>query len=286
MAKAIAIGGYDYDFVNKVSERLTCQICAKPFRDPHLVVCCGKHYCGSCLTDWFRKHSGSSRESCPHCRAKGKKFSHVIHKGLKSEVGELKIYCPKRDKGCKWVGQLGNLEGHRTSENGCDYERIPCPNMCKDSVVSKGIMLPLSTNKHILRKDLTDHLANECINRSYSCKYCGKTDTYEIIEFHYRQCLEYPVPCPNVRCQVSNIKRKDLDDHRKKCPEELVECPFAEAGCKERVRRCQFDDHMTSNIQNHLVTLMGAYKDVKRRLEELEGKPKAKRAKLSGSYMY
>ncbi len=40
-------GGYDYDFVNEVPDRLTCQICAKPFRDPHLVVCCGKHYCGS-----------------------------------------------------------------------------------------------------------------------------------------------------------------------------------------------------------------------------------------------
>ena len=107
-------------------------------------------------------------------------------------------------------------------------------------------------------------------------------DTYEIIvDFHYKQCPEYPVLCPNARCRVSNIKRKDLDDHLKKCPEELVECPFAEAGCSERVRRCRLDDHMTSNVQKHLMVLMGAYKDVKRRLEEIEGKPKAKRAKFS-----
>ena len=115
MATGNRSGGYDYDFVDKVPERLNCQICAKPFRDPHLVVCCGKHYCGSCLNDWFRKTLvlvGFNQENCPHCRAEGEKFSHVVHKGLKSEVNELNIYCPKRDKGCKWVGQLGNLEAH------------------------------------------------------------------------------------------------------------------------------------------------------------------------------
>ena len=73
-------GGYEYDFVDEVPDRLNCLICAKPFRDPHLVVCCGKHYCSSCLIDWFRGKNG--RESCPHCRAKGAKFTHVINKGL------------------------------------------------------------------------------------------------------------------------------------------------------------------------------------------------------------
>ena len=180
------------------------------------------------------------------------------------------------------MGQLGNLEAHRTSVNGCGYVTIPCPNKCQDSVVSNGIVFTLRRNRYLYRKDLTHHLVNECVNRSYSCEYCRKTDTYEIIvDFHYKLCPEHPVPCPNARCRVSNIKRKDLDDHLKKCPEELVECPFAEAGCSERVRRCQLDNHMTSNVQKHLMVLMGAYKDVKRRLEEIEGKPKAKRAKFS-----
>jgi hypothetical protein len=88
-------GGYDYDFVNEVPDRLTCQICAKPFRDPHLVVCCGKHYCGSCLTTSFRK---MSVESCPHCRAEGDRLKYVDHKGLKSEVCELDIYFPSAMK--------------------------------------------------------------------------------------------------------------------------------------------------------------------------------------------
>ena len=179
------------------------------------------------------------------------------------------------------MGQIGNLEAHLTSRFGCDYEWVPCPSMCQDSFVSNGIVSTLVGQcKYLYRKDLGDHLANECVNRSYSCRYCFQRDTYgAIVNFHYRCCPEYPVSCPNVLCQVSNIKRKDVDDHLKICPEELVECPFAEAGCKERVRRCQLDHHMTSNVQNHLMTLMGAYKDVKRRLEELESQPNAKRAK-------
>ena len=38
-------GGYNYVFIDEVPKRLICQICRKPFRDPRLVVCCGKHYC-------------------------------------------------------------------------------------------------------------------------------------------------------------------------------------------------------------------------------------------------
>ena len=273
-------GGYDNDFVDKVPERLTCQICAKPFRDPHLVVCCGKHYCGSCLTTSFNKMSA---ERCPHCRAKGEKFKYVDHKGLKSEISELEIYCPKRDKGCKWVGQLGHLDTHQASRDGCDYEEIPCPNKCKDTY---SIFGGFEFDKRVYRKDLTRHLNSECSNRSYHCAYCNIQDTYDkIVNIHYKQCPEHPVPCPNARCQVRDIKRKQLDDHLKECPEELIDCPFAEAGCNKKIHRCRLENHMTSEVQKHLSMLMGAYKEVKRRLEELESKPephRAKRSRLSG----
>ena len=276
MATRSTSGGYNYDFFDNVPDRFNCPICAKPFRDPHLVVCCGKHYCASCLTEWFMKRSGW--KNCPHCRTEGKKFTHVINKGLKSEVEELKIYCSNRDKGCEWVGQLGDFEAHRTSERGCGYEKVPCPNKCQESTM--GTLFSMSKSMYLYRKDLTNHLANQCINRPYRCEYCHKKGLYEeITRFHYSVCPEYPISCPNQQCHVNNIKRKGLNDHLKVCPEEQVDCPFAEAGCTKRVRRCRLDDHMTSNVQEHLLVLMGAYKEVKRRLEELEDQPKRKKAK-------
>ena len=118
------------------------------------------------------------------------------------------MYCPHCKEGCEWIGQLRAFETHQTSLNGCNYEKILCPNKCTDSNLGSLMM-----HNYFYRKDLKDHLANQCIK--------------------------------------------------------LVDCPFTEAGCKERVCRGQLDDHMTSSIQVHLVMLMGAYKEVKRRLEDL-----------------
>ena len=51
----MASGGYDHEFVDNVPHRYICPICAKPFREPHLAVCCGKHFCESCLVEWSEK---------------------------------------------------------------------------------------------------------------------------------------------------------------------------------------------------------------------------------------
>ena len=43
-----------------------------------------------------------------------------------------------------------------------------------------------------------------------------------------------------------------------------MECPFEEAGCRMyKLRHHQLDDHLSSNQQQHLLLVMGAYKQVK-----------------------
>ena len=50
MAEQAAVyGGHDNDFVGEVADRFICQICTKVLREPHLAVCCGQHFCESCL---------------------------------------------------------------------------------------------------------------------------------------------------------------------------------------------------------------------------------------------
>ena len=111
-------GGYDYEFVCQVAGRLNCQICAKVLREPHLVVCSGQHFCESCLNEWLKKQR---KQSCPHCRAQGKAFNHVINKGLRSEINQLRVNCSNRVNGCQWTGELGSLKTHLESEKGCGY---------------------------------------------------------------------------------------------------------------------------------------------------------------------
>ena len=272
-ATATVYGGHDNDFVGEVADRFICQICTKVLREPHLAVCCGQHFCESCLNKWFSRQQG--RQSCPHCRAEGAAFSHVINKGLRSEINQLKIRCINRGEGCEWTGELGTLKTHLGSERGCGFVEVECPNKCKN--LSSTIVC-------VKRKDLDEHLTDLCDLRPYQCKFCGLKDTYSAITGtthygiksgfeliypyfgHKAKCPEAPLPCPN-KCGSKGIKRKDMENHRSKCPQEPVECPFAEAGCKSDLHRHQLEDHMTSTLQQHLMMVMKDYRETKDKLE-------------------
>ena len=270
-------GGYEQEFVDIVSERFICQICTKVLADPHLTVCCGQHFCESCLKEWFEKHH---KESCPHCRAEGEDFNHVINKGLRSEISQLKVRCSnwQQGKGCDWIGELGQLKHHLESEKGCGFVLVSCPSKC-------------SLDK-LKRMELDEHLRLRCILQPYKCEHCGFEDTYYAITgdvrrgkgfgagcvwsvnvlpgtCHYDTYLEFPLACRNT-CGAKNIKRKDMQHHLEECPLEKVECPFHEAGCAEKkIQRCQLDEHLASNQQAHVLK---DYTETKRKLHDTEAK--------------
>ena len=278
------VGGHKHEFVGEVADRFVCRVCTKILHDPHLAVCCGQHFCESCLNEWFRKQRG--KQSCPSCGTEGDTFNHVINKGLKSEVNQLKIRCTNRRQGCNWIGELGRLKTHLDSDNGCGFVDVTCPNKCFTGAMT------------IKRKDLRKHLTH-CHLRPYQCEFCGYEDTYEAITGgpfshaifskdtgelahfgHKATCREVPLTCPN-RCGPTRIKRKDMDSHRSKCPQEPVECPFAEAGCKSNLRRCQLQDHLSRGLQQHLLMVMKDYKETKKKLGKAEAKIYENEAKLN-----
>ena len=274
---------HDYDFIDKIPDRFICQICAKVLCEPHLAVCCGQHFCESCLNKWFDRQRG--KQSCPHCRAEGEAFNHVINKGLKCEINQLKIRCSNHVKGCHWTGELGALKAHLKSEKGCSFAMVECPNKCNNF----GRIFILE------RKLLNSHLANGCYLRPYKCIFCGLKDTYQAITGggfvspisfsdyfggHQATCPEVPLTCPN-KCGSRNIKRKDMDSHRSKCPQEPVECPFAKAGCEGIVLRCELNDHMASNLQQHLMIVMKDSQKTKMKLQQIQDELKATQTKLT-----
>ena len=253
-APGLRYGGYEYHFVEKAPKKFVCSICTKVARDPHLTVCCGQHFCESCLEKRFKR---KGKKSCPHCREK-KDFIHVPNKERKREINELKIHCTHRGEGCQWIGELGNLRTHLGPEGGCGYVEVKCPNDCLISGREKG-----GTTVHVKRKDLPEHLNNKCPLRSYRCEHCGFRDNFKNItgkyydntrSSHYDKCPEYPLKCPN-ECGAEAIKRKVMSAHRDKCPLEPMECPFMEAGCETNLVRRDFDDHMTTQTQQHLLLM-------------------------------
>ena len=184
------------------------------------------------------------------------------------------------DKGCKWTGELGALKTHLESDKGCGFVEVACPNRCTNFFFVVRVQ----------RMDLDKHLKTECALRQYQCEHCGHKDTYKDItgyllgqvkgnSGHYLKCPEFPLTCPN-KCGAMSIKRKNMNSHRSECPQEPVQCPFAEAGCKDHLRRRQLEDHMTSSVQQHLLLVMNDYKKVKERLRKTEAKLRETEAKL------
>ena len=120
-------GGYDYEFVTPPPKSLECSICLLTLRDPHVISCCGNEFCQVCIECVKRDN-----KPCPLCNEQN--FTTLLHKKLVREVNALVIYCPQKELGCDWKGELGKVYGHLYPEhdgiNGCGYVIISCSYDC------------------------------------------------------------------------------------------------------------------------------------------------------------
>ena len=242
---------------------------------------------------------------CPHCRKED--FQNILNKEKIREINELRIRCTSREKGCEWVGELGTLKGHLGSDTGCGYEKVRCTNYAFMTVRHVSIYIGFTSTKQrcevvMERRALTAHMQNECKYRLYKCEYCDYTDTFDAIagsgnvtmkkrgvlsfvvflrsqcKNHYASCGHYPLPCPNA-CGVRNIKRKNIEAHCGICPLEPLDCPFKDAGCTDKIRRRDMENHIESGTQKRLLMMFKSYQEdvklnqeLKARVERLEKK--------------
>ena len=95
--------------------------------------------------------------------------------------------------------------------------------------------------KQFLRKDLEQHLKNECPNRPDECQHCGEKGTYAEIQEHDKTCEEKKIPCPNCK----ELKpRKDQHEHiNRECPLAVVPCKFQSVGCEKKLVRKEMATH-------------------------------------------
>ena len=104
-------GGYDCDFVETPPKSLECIMCMLPFREPHVLSCCGLKACESCLV-----RLKAEKHPCPKCR---QKFVTMLEKEVQRAVLDLRVYCSRKKEGCEWTGEVRDLETHTRSECGC-----------------------------------------------------------------------------------------------------------------------------------------------------------------------
>ena len=139
-------GGFDCEFVDSVPESLSCPICLLPFRDPHLLDCCGAKYCAVCIG----KVKASS-QPCPICK---QQFNTILDKNDQRKILNLKVSCLKKSEGCRWEGELRRLNYHEEEE--CGWTLAVCRYDC---------------GGHVYRYQLAEHEQNECPHRPADMKF-------------------------------------------------------------------------------------------------------------------
>ena len=210
------MSGYDHDFVDDPPDRLLCNICHLPCRDPYRSVCCGHAFCKSELEEG----------GCPWPECRNKDFSTYVDKALEREIKALRSYCPNKKDGCGWIGEIARVDNHL---GGC---KISC-SKCKQIVY-------FSTMK--------SHLDTKC---PCYCPYCDITAEREVINSeHKEKCHKFPLTCPN-NCGLDDIPRDNMDEHKKVCPLEIIQCEYS---CGAVITRNEVTEHNRGNFIRHVYT--------------------------------
>ena len=208
---------------------IDCSICfGSLYVDPYQNIVCGHHFCGSCA--YKLREEG---QPCPVCR---QPLNIIQDLGLQRILRSLQVYCNNKDKGCQWEGELGGLQDHCTDEhNGCLYSEVHCTNNCG----YRG-----------LRHTIRDHMESDCPYRPMRCEYCEYQSTWEeVTGVHVDMCQLYPVTCV---CGIV-MTRTDLGNHKGiNCPNDNIECEFADYKCEWQGERQQLHDHLQENWRSHM----------------------------------
>lgn len=230
-------------FISPLPSHLECEICLDVLNNPVQTSCCGQSYCKRCVDQL-------QNQVCPHCRADLEIFPDKKSIRL---INDLEIKCPFFiGKRCRWKGCASELNNHLKN---CDIKPLECS---------------LGCGKLYEKRNMEAH-SFFCKHRLVSCKYCTEQIKYKDKLVHYDVCPKMPLKCPNKCSNEEKITREKMKEHLDVCPDQEVSCKYSEFGCDIKVKRKDFDDHLTSSYELHLhliVEVARSEKDARMALEE------------------
>ncbi|XP_028676130.1 TNF receptor-associated factor 5 isoform X1 [Erpetoichthys calabaricus] len=220
-------------FVEKLEDQYTCPSCCRFVINPHQASC-GHIFCYQCITMFLECRTNPV---CPVDNTVIKANEVFLDNCCKREILNREVFCVNSPN-CLFKVILCRLQDHLKQ---CPYESVQCTN--------KGCTVAL------FRKDVKEHIKNECKYRLEPCSYCQTYVMVLQVKTHEQyECLEYLVPCPD-KCSEF-VKRSKLADHFHECPEIEVDCIYKKYGCTVREKRIKVRAHEDTALKNHLLLVV------------------------------
>jgi len=162
--------------------------------------------------------------ACPVCRKEPFKIFPQVE--ADREIKALKVYCPNKNAAsCGWTGELGSIVGYKL------------PQKCKKCD---------KCNDAIHYTVTSSHVTTEC---PCYCQYCDVTAERDMIsKQHKEKCYKFPLQCPN-DCGMDNIPRGNMDEHKKVCPLEMIQCEYH---CGAVITRNEVGNHNKEKMIEHV----------------------------------
>ena len=184
--------------------------------------------------------SGTGEHFCLSCSYEGEDTHPDIQ--VRTTVLFLKYSCPMHERGCKWVGNLGECEKHLEV---CEYVYEMCKLGC-------GLVFT--------RHELKAH-SKECSHRIVLCEHCNKEFKYCDLPTHHSMCDKMQVRC-ELGCDKLVI-RENMTQHMDiECGEKEVNCPFVRYGCKVGlIKRKEMNQHLEDNKFEHMVVKVNSLEE-------------------------
>jgi hypothetical protein len=190
-------------FKSPPSSSFLCCVCHQVPRIPYELPCCGDVGCSDCLRSTLSSNStnninvnnnnntGSSRTTCPKCHAPFNPAEMRPSAFVARQLAALIVNCSNHNVGCDASFALGR-DGRAFDEHMslCEWSLISCTNV--------------ACHQRLLRRQLTNHLLNECGERTVSCIYCNSVLRAAELNGHINLNTSMNIspckglgPCPN-----------------------------------------------------------------------------------------
>ena len=131
------------------------------------------------------------------------------------------------ERDCPWEGTVNTLEKHMGV---CEYSPVPCPKKCKQG-------------NFITKRDIQQHLEEECTNRDYSCEHCDLKGTYATTLDHYDTCEKKIISCTDEECTMEMERMKIKNHLSEECEHTVIPCKYTSIGCDVNLKRKDMRAH-------------------------------------------
>ncbi|KAI6649635.1 TNF receptor-associated factor 4-like [Oopsacas minuta] len=167
---------------------------------------------------------------CTSCTA-GK--PHEPNDDVRESVNELNVICPLNYRGCKWKGELLQLEQHLLQ---CDHLLILCNQECSTILAQYGLI---------------EHNTKSCPMRILPCEFCKDLCLAKNVNNHLTKCPAYILDCPQ-GC-MERVRRDNMNEHTEiHCEMKKEPCLYHEFGCKTNsIAKRDVQTHQQEYVVSH-----------------------------------